>query len=567
MAFQRLLCFVATRIRFSPQLRRVFFHRVLLITSGLCLGPMLRAIAAPAPLPAVDEKWRHFTSPHFELYSHGAERPSREVLYNLEILRSVFLERMKLEERLHVPVTVYYFRSEREFQSYAPQLLGNQSNLAGFHLFQPDRAIISLAPGEDSDSAQQVVFHEFVHHLFRISERDPPLWYNEGTAEVLAAMQVDGKRVQIGTPLEGRIFCLRQEPLLPLDQLFAATQASGVYTKEEHTGVFYAESWALLHFWHFGDSGFSKEAVSRFLAVAADRETAAKTDLRALFQSCFNCDYPEMLRRLKDYIRTGTYRSGYHPLPKIDAPSTYAVRPVDLGEITVRLAELAVRVQHSPAGKLILLNAMTGRPGDPRSFEALGTEAFLEQDTRTASDRWEQALAAGSKNPAILRELALMEGRAWFGQFNESFRPPADLVARMRSRLLRSIEAEPAQDAAYGMLAWVEAFAEIPDAKNINLIITHLPAMHDKKRALIGLSWVMMRLDKPDDAVILLNYLDTLPLDIMETKASSALHARLKEDYPTVARASTKKPDQTTIQPPPDTPSLKRPSVTLPDDL
>lgn len=561
-----VLCFEAARIRFSIGPRRLVLRWLALAMVMLWLGPALRAIAPLAALPAVDAKWRHYTSPHFELYSHDSEGPSREVLHNLEILRAVFLERMKFEERLHVPVTVYKFRSKAEFLSYAPQVFANQSELTGFHLFQPDRAIISLSPGEDEESARQTVFHEFVHHLFQISERNPPLWFNEGTAEVLAAMQVSGNRVQIGTPLASRTLYLRQESLLPLDQLFSATQASGVYTKEEHTGVFYAESWALLHFWHFGDSGFSKEAVSRFLAVAADQDTAAKTDLRELFRNCFNCDYPEMLHRLKNYIHTGSYRSGYQPMPKIDLLSSYAVRPVDVDEITVRLAELALRVQHSGAGKLILLNAMTGRPHDPRSFEALGAEARLEDDARTARERWEQALAAGSKNPAIVRELALMEASGWFGQFNESFCPNPELVARLRGRLLQSIEAEPAQGAAYGMLAWVEAFAAVPEAKNINLIIAHLPAMADKKRALIGLSRIMLRLGKPEDAMTMLDYLETLSLDAVETQASTVLRARLGEDYPAVVQASTKVPAQT-ILPPPDTPTLKRPSVALPADL
>src|SRR5258708_1230822 len=65
-------------------------------------APSLVAVhAAPprSPLLGIDEKWRYFASPHFELYSRNGDNPSREVLYNLELLRAVFLERMKLEER------------------------------------------------------------------------------------------------------------------------------------------------------------------------------------------------------------------------------------------------------------------------------------------------------------------------------------------------------------------------------------------------------------------------------------------------------------------------------------
>lgn len=539
-----------------------------LVVAGLLVShSVLRIWGAPSgtALPVIDEKWRHFASPHFELYSRNADAPSRELLHNLELLRAVFLDRMKLEERLHVPVTVFYFHSKSEFQAYAPEALRANFGLAGFHLFRPDRAVISMAPAEDSEMAQQTIFHEYVHHLFQIAESRPPLWFNEGMAEVLAGIRVDGKRVRIGTPVENRALYLREESLLPLDQLFAADQSARIYADEKHTGVFYAQSWALLHFWYFGDSGFSKEGISRFLAVAGDRDVAGRTDLRKLFQACFGCDYPEMLHRLKKYIRTGSYRSGSHPTPDLEAAASYAVRPVAVDEITLRLAELAVRVEHSAAGKLILMNATSRWPNDPRPFETLGTEAYFEHDERTAAERWEQALAAGSKNPAVVRELALMEGHQWFRQFEESLRLPPEAVARMRSRLLRSIEIEPAQGAAYEMLSWVEAFAETPAAKNVNLVIGHLSAMPDKRRTLIGLSMLMLRVGKPRDAAMMLDHLDSLSLDPLDARAATVLRARLDADYPDVATARIE--GAQTVAPPSASPGLKTPSVSLPDDL
>src|SRR5205823_4261050 len=97
------------------------------VGSAVLFSPALHASAPLAPLAAVDAKWHYYASPHFELYSHNPENASREVLHNLEILRAVFIERLNLEIRLEVPVTVYYFRSEKEFQAYAPKIFSNQS--------------------------------------------------------------------------------------------------------------------------------------------------------------------------------------------------------------------------------------------------------------------------------------------------------------------------------------------------------------------------------------------------------------------------------------------------------
>ena len=48
---------------------------------------------------AVDDKWKHFRSPNFELYSRNEEKSSRELLHNLELLRAAFFDRSKLIER------------------------------------------------------------------------------------------------------------------------------------------------------------------------------------------------------------------------------------------------------------------------------------------------------------------------------------------------------------------------------------------------------------------------------------------------------------------------------------
>lgn len=554
--------FLKSACRGAPPVR----HGLAVVLAWLASCPPL--LAQVVSLPAIDAKWQHYTSPHFELYSHNRDRDSRNLLHSLEILRAVFLERLQLEERLRLDVTVYYFHTRESFLAYARGTPRENDSLAGFHLSLPDRAVISMAPPRDRADAQQTVFHEYVHHLFRITERDPPLWFNEGTADVLAGMRVERDHVLIGAPLDNRALYLRERALLPFEQLFAADHGSKLYTDEKHTGVFYAQSWALMHFWHFAETGAPKAAVHRFLSVAGDREKAGRADLRALFQNCFGCDYAEMQRRLERYIRKGTYRMGKHPLPKLPPASTYQVRPVPVEEITLRLAELAVRVNRSAVGRLALLDALTKRPNDPRPLETLGTEAHLQGDARAAAERWEQALAAGSRNPALVRELARMEGQQWFSHFDPDFRLPAEVTARMRQRLLHSIEVEPAQSFAYEMLSWVEALAETPDARNVSLFLAQLPKMPEKKRTLIGLCLLMLRAEKPTDAASILQHLATLQLTESESHATDLLRLKLRQDYPDVPLTEPGgAPAAVPLAPPPAEPGLKAPSVALPDDL
>jgi hypothetical protein len=214
--------------------------RALVAFMGACLG-MSAMWAAPAgELAAVDDKWRHIKSPHFELYTHNADFESRTLLHDLELLRALFLERFKLVERSRTDVTVYSFRRAEDFQAYAAPEMVN-AGFKGFYLHMSDRAVINLAPIEDWEQAQRLVFHEYVHHLFRVVEQEPPLWYNEGMAELLAGIREEGGQLEIGRPHAGRILTLQREKLLPLETLFEVDHGSPIYRSKDHTGLFYAQ--------------------------------------------------------------------------------------------------------------------------------------------------------------------------------------------------------------------------------------------------------------------------------------------------------------------------------------
>jgi hypothetical protein len=57
-----------------------------------------------------------------------------------------------------------------------------------------------VAPVDDWASAQQLIYHEFVHHLFMVTEDEPPVWLNEGMADLLSTIEVGSDGVQIGNP-------------------------------------------------------------------------------------------------------------------------------------------------------------------------------------------------------------------------------------------------------------------------------------------------------------------------------------------------------------------------------
>lgn len=523
--------------RISRSMRCMRTARALRCVVTFLVGTMGAAWGAPAKsdLAALDRGWRHYASPNFELYSTAAERESRALLHNLELLRAVFFDRFRLIERTRLGLTVFLFDKDEDFAGYAPTW-----KPVAFYLAHPDRAIIAVGPTMGprapvtagpvtieyhTTPPEHLIFHEYVHHLFRATNQHPTVWFGEGVAELLATIRVQRDRLEMGHANAPTLLLLQNNPLLPFEQIFGASHTSPLYRGHSMTGMFYAQSWVLLHYLHFGESGLPREGTARFARVMGDRKLAAEVrDMPAFFRECFGIDYAEMQKRLDRYVGNGKYRPRTQPLPQLPPAAGYAMRAVPREEARLRLAELAWRVRRSPEAKLALLDA---QEKEPRVLEVLGTVALAENDADRARERWERALELGSRNDAVVREVALLESRRWLAQFDFDFRLPPETAQRLRARLLHSIKAEPAQSASYEMLALVEAFAAEPQVENVNLVQQHFRQLTEKPRTVVALAMVRVRLGKPDEARVLLDELARLPPEPNAAKMAEVIRARL----------------------------------------
>lgn len=499
---------------------------VILLLAVAC--PLPRLGAQAAEFPGTDDKWRHFRSPSFELYSRNREGESRELLHNLELLRALFLDTFKLTEKRRLEVTIYYFRSANDFRSYVNEVYGTKHGFAGLYVSGVDRAVIMLSPGEDAASARQLIFHEYVHHLFRVSEQVPPSWFNEGMAELFSTVTPKSGKMELGHPVVGRLWQLKQGKLMPLEQLFAVDQSSPILRQGEHTGLFYAESWAMMHYLYFGNSKIPDAQRNAFLKLALVNRFKDGGDMRKHFRGIFGMDYPEMQERLEGYVSGGSYSWRKIPMPEIPPAAGYATRPVPRREMGLRLAELALRVSRSARAKLALLQAKEQDPRETRALEALGSDALRDENQQGARERWTEAVERGTRNPAIYRELGLMEGRGIFSQFDVHFRVPEEKVRRLRDYLLRAIEYNPEQSDAYEMLAWVEAFAPEPSIKNLNVVQRAYGNLSRQQRTALALAFVRVRLGSKEEALAMLADLQTMAPDPWETYGIEAIRAHVE---------------------------------------
>lgn len=496
-------------------------------------GALVGRGAPREAFPGTDEKWECYQSPRFELFSRVSDKESRELLHNLELLHASFAATVKLPEKKPMLVSVYYFGREKDFEHYVPANLREGDGVAGYYTRRPDRGVIVVSPGWRGPEARRLIFHEYVHHLTRLGGDNPPMWYTEGIAELFSTIDDLRGKLVFGKPLEEHVVYLRQTQLMPFASLFSAGHGPSIYKEQRRERrLLYAQSWAFMHYWYCGDLKLTPEQqklrADFFNYVRVEGAEGDPAVRAALFERASGMDYTEMARRLEKYVRTGSYRWFQLPLPEIADRATYSVRAMSRGEIALRLAELDLTANRSPSARLALLNAIDERPEDFRVLEALGMDAWFEGDKRMAQERWDRAVALGTKNPGVLHEVAVMEDEKWFSRFDPYFELPDAAAERLRRLLKASIESSPNQTRAYEILAWVEATARRPKLANANLVQAQLPRLEFRTRTMVALALLRVKLKDYATARLILDQVDkdtTMPAAVDSSRVLRALMA------------------------------------------
>ena len=192
------------------------------------------------------DNWVSVRSKNFFLIGNASEKEIRQVGTRLEQFREVFsrlFTRMNLTSP--VPTTVIVFKSDKSYAPFKPN-----PNLAGY--FQPGPDVNYITLTTETRGAQDpfnIIFHEYTHLLVNNNSGNVPIWFNEGLAEYYSTVKVtDDQKFELGNPISSHVYLLRDKKMLPLRTLFQVDHKSPYYNERDKQSVFYAESWALMHY-------------------------------------------------------------------------------------------------------------------------------------------------------------------------------------------------------------------------------------------------------------------------------------------------------------------------------
>jgi tetratricopeptide (TPR) repeat protein len=425
------------------------------LTSPAVFALLLCLFALASPTARAKEVWTSVRTKNFFLIGNASEKDIRQVATRLEQFRHTFAQLFpKANLASPVTTTVVVFKSDSAYTPFKPVYNGKTSKwVAGY--FQPgdDVNYITLTSekhGEESPYA--TIFHEYAHFIINNNIGDPPVWFNEGLAEYYSTFDVsDGdKKITLGKPISSHVYLLR-ERFMPLQSLLHVTHGSPAYNESDKNGVFYAESWALVHYLLQGNKGQRVAQLGRFSSLVAAGKTVEES-----FQQAFQMDFKAMERELQNYVKSSTYQGQVFDLDKpllFDAEMQTA--PLSEGEAQAYLGDLLLHTNRLEDADARLKQALARAPDSAQAHASLGMVRVRQNKFDEAEAELKKAVEGNSQNylTHFYYADAIFRKTVGEGQRVSSF--PAEDARVVRSELRRAIELNPSFAQSYYELAFV----------------------------------------------------------------------------------------------------------------
>jgi tetratricopeptide (TPR) repeat protein len=350
---------------------------------------------------AAKESWLQLESPHFLVLSNAGEKASVKTARQFEQFHAALARLLQISRESAIsPVRVILFDSSASFFPYQPRYRNKTKETGGYFLHRPDGNYIVITRESRGRDPLGVIYHEYVHCYLHNRVAYLPLWFSEGLAEYFSTFKIfEAKGTEIiGQPLARHLQRLRGSALIPLRTLLTVDRASPVYNESDKVGMFYAESWLLVHYLMLGEEGRYRPKLIRFL-----RNLESEIPVEENFKREFGVDFAKMEKAVSFYANRFLFPSETAQNREKGEIQDVAARPVPLAELQGMLGDLFYQINRLEAAEKSLLSSLALDPN-------LALSRICLAQLRIRQNRLEEALdlleAAVAEAPAVPRALA-----------------------------------------------------------------------------------------------------------------------------------------------------------------
>ena len=474
---------------------------------ALCLAITVDA-AAPLSAGVRERKgWLRLQSPNFLLLGDVSARDLRKVAERLEQFREALgVILPKAVVSTSTPTTVLVFKTHKSYEPLKPVYQGKaRNNIAGF--FQAGQAInyvtLTLEGGLDNLG---IIYHEYVHLLVNNNVSGLPVWFNEGLAEYYRTFQVNesGDRAFIGRIQENHVYLLREQ-FLPLQALVAVDHASPLYNESSKASIFYAESWALVHYLILGDEQKLARNAAAFATALGNGQA-----LDDAARGTLGISAADLEKGLRGYIGRDVFHSQRIAFSdRIAKMAAVDPMPVSEADVHAALGDVFLQMDRREDAKAELSAALALDDAHGAAHASLGMLDVRERKWDASRPHFERAVASESASflchyyyGVALSQTALETGSPG----------PSDAAAVERA-FRRSIELNPSFADAYAQLASVVARAPDRMQAAVELMYQALKLAPGREDYLLGLGIFLSNGPDPADGKRVLAALSTRAAD------------------------------------------------------
>jgi Flp pilus assembly protein TadD len=354
---------------------------------------LLALLIACGAASTAEDRWLRLQSPHFEVLTNAGAGTGRDVLRRFEQIRHVFESRTGRGSLTPLPVRVFVFRSEPEFHPFQIN-----RNSAGYYQAGQGRDYIAMqTTGPD---LYRVVYHEYTHLLLRHAGYKVPVWFNEGTAELFSTSEAGKTEVRVGDLIPSHILTLRDDRMLEIPALTSVGHDSAYYNERGKTGIFYAESWALVHMLNFAPE--YRPGLANFIEMILGGEDPVRA-----FQQAFGKGPTVVLQDLKAYLHNNRFEGVRFRAAKFDVAKV-PEETVDNVDTQLALADLLLAIGKVDDARLAYRKLEISHPDSVPVRIALGQFASRTEDYMAARRLFEGAIDGGGNEPQLFYDYAMV---------------------------------------------------------------------------------------------------------------------------------------------------------------
>jgi tetratricopeptide (TPR) repeat protein len=236
---------------------------------------------------------------------------------------------------------------------------------------------------------------------------------------------------------------LLRDHFVPLADLVKVDHKSPLYNESARSSIFYAESWALVHYLLLGDQQKYVSHASSFVGALADGASFEDACQRQL-----GLTGDQLQQLLTRYIRGDVFPiQSVRFTERIGKIDDLPVTPVSEAEVHATLGDVLLNMGRTADARVELDRAVALDAGNAPAHTSLGLAASREN--RTDDARKELEMAAGLPTATYVSqfEFAHAIAQSW-----ENPRPGDG--EKIDTALRRAIELNPSFSDAYEMLAW-----------------------------------------------------------------------------------------------------------------